>query len=433
MFVAALLDAWPEHWPAVEAAVAALALGPAADCRLVGHRDQAGLTGRRFLVAAEPQSGDNGHDRDHKHEHEHDYPHGHDHHHHPEPHTRDDHRGGHRAWASIRDLIEAAPLPVRVGREAVAIFTLLATAEGEVHGVAPEEVTFHEVGAVDSIVDIVAAAQLITLLDAHRWTSTPLPLGSGRVRTAHGILPVPAPATALLLRSLDTIDDGVPGERVTPTGAALARHLLLGGGNARQRPRRLVRSGTGFGARELPGLSNCLRVLTFEAIADPVADRAPPSAFSHRELGVIAFEVDDQSAEDLAAGLDHVRALPGVHDVTQSVVFGKKGRLATQVQVLVAPDRLDEAIRLCFTETTTIGLRFHTVQGAALPRTFDSVVVEGQELRVKVVTRPGGSRTAKTEAADVMAEPGRVARARLRREAETGALARSATDTGEAG
>ena len=416
MFVAALLDAFPEHWPAVESAVAALDLGPDAACRLAPHRDGAGLTGRRFLVRAE----EHGHDHHDAHHH-----HGHDHdgHHH-------DHGGhGHRAWSSIRRLIEGSRLDPRTRREAVAIFAGLAEAEGQVHGVPPEEVAFHEVGAVDSIVDIVAAARLIALVDARRWTAAPLPLGSGRVRTAHGILPVPAPATALLLRGLDTVDDGVPGERVTPTGAAVARHLLLGGAGARSRgPRRLARTGTGFGTREMPGLSNCLRVLVFEGAS---AEEAPASAFAHRELGVITFEVDDQSAEDLAAGLDHVRAMPGVHDVVQGAVFGKKGRMATQVQVLVAPDRLDEAIRLCFAETTTIGLRFHTVRGAALPRGFDTVAVDGRALRTKAVTRPDGSRTAKAEAADVAAEPGHAARTRLRRDAEALALARPSDDAGE--
>lgn len=241
------------------------------------------------------------------------------------------------------------------------------------------------------------------------------------MRTAHGILPVPAPATALLLQGLDTIDDGIPGERVTPTGAAVARHLLLGGDHAASGPRRLARSGTGFGTREMAGISNCLRVLAFEPAAREEMAAGP---FSHRELGVVTFEVDDLSAEDLANGLDHIRAMPGIHDVVQSVVFGKKGRVATQVQVLVAPDRLDDAIRLCFAETTTIGLRFHMVQGAALPRGFDLVTVEGRELRTKHVTRPDGSRTAKAEASDVTAEPGHASRLRLRREAEALALVR---------
>lgn len=435
MFVASLLDAFPEHWPAVEAAVATLGLGADAAIRLVAHRDAAGLTGRRFLVAGEAQGhghqhgGDphGHHDHHHDNHHDHGHHHDHDHHHHGPDRSRHDaapvHR--HRAWSSIRALIEDSRLDDGVKREAIAIFAGLAEAEGQVHGVPPGDVAFHEVGAVDSIVDIVAAAQLIVLIGATRWTASPLPLGSGRVRTAHGILPVPAPATALLLRGLPTIDDGIPGERVTPTGAAVARHLLADRPASPPVPRRLERSGTGFGTRELAGLSNCLRVLAFAPLATRPAE-GPASAFAHRELGVITFEVDDLSAEDLSNGLAHIRALPGIHDVVQGVVFGKKGRVATQVQVLVAPDRLDDAIRSCFAETSTIGLRFHTVQGAALPRGFDTVAVEGRDLRTKHVTRPDGSRTAKAEASDVAAAPGHAARLRLRREAEAQALARLA-------
>ena len=133
------------------------------------------------------------------------------------------HRAGHRAWADIRAELDRSGLDADVKKHALAIFELLAEAEAKVHGVEVDSVTFHEVGAVDSIVDIVAAAQLISLIRADRWTSAPLPIGSGRINSAHGVLPVPAPAAALLLQGLAVIDDGVPGERVTPTGAALAR------------------------------------------------------------------------------------------------------------------------------------------------------------------------------------------------------------------
>ena len=413
MFIAAMLDALPDHWPMVRAAIAALDLGPEARCSLVAHRDAA-LTGRRFLVAAEPLSEAPGHS----------HPCGATHHDHGHGHHQHEHGHGHRAWSSIRHMLEQSRLDEPVMRHALAIFGLLADAEADVHGVAAADVTFHEVGAVDSIVDIVAAAQIIALVGPSGWSSAPLPLGSGRIRTAHGILPVPAPATALLLRGLKVVDDGIPGERVTPTGAAIARHLLLGRHTGLPhglppQARQLVATGTGFGTRVLPGIANCLRALVFEAAEDHSA--AP--GFSHRELGVISFEVDDQSAEDLGAGLEHIRGLAGVHDAIQSVAFGKKGRLATQVQVLVAPDRLAQAIAACFQETTTIGLRYHMVQGATLAREFDTVEAKGRLLRVKTVRRPGGD-TAKTEAEDVAAERGHATRVRLRRGAEAGALDR---------
>ena len=300
-------------------------------------------------------------------------------------------------------------------QHAIGIFRLLAQAEAEVHGVAEDDVSFHEVGAVDSIVDIVAAAEIVALLGPVTWWSSPLPLGSGRIRTQHGLLPVPAPATALLLRGLSTIDDGIGGERVTPTGAAVARYLLPRKRPA-PRPRRLTATGTGFGTRVMPGISNCLRVLVFEPDAETASP--VPASFTHRELGVITFEVDDQSAEDLANGLDRLRALPGVHDVIQSVAFGKKGRMATQVQVLSAPATLEDTIAACFAETTTIGLRFQMVQGAALRRVAEHVDVDGLSLRVKLVQRPDGSVTAKTEASDVAGGSDHASRLRLRRQAE---------------
>ena len=141
----------------------------------------------------------------------------------------------------------------------------------------------------------------------------------------------------------------------------------------------------------------------------------------HRELAVIAFEVDDQSGEELASGLDHIRAAEGVHDVLQMPAYGKKGRMTVHVQVLVRPDALDAAVEACFRETTTIGLRTSIVQGRALPRRVAQVHVDGRELQVKLVERPGGV-TGKVEADHTLSLPGHAARTGLRRSAEQAAL-----------
>lgn len=407
MFVAALLDAFPEFWPQVKETVASLNLGAEAECRLVLHRDHA-LTGSRFIVAADakpkPPPAREFHHHDHSHTHDH-----------------PDHAAhNHTAWAEIRDRLTHSQLEADAKKHAIAIFALLAKAEASVHGIDEAAVAFHEVGAVDSIVDIVAAGQLIALIGAKRWTSGPLPLGSGRVKTAHGLLPAPAPATAILMQGLQTIDDGIAGERVTPTGAAIARYLIAAQGAAQRRPRLMSRSGTGFGSRTLPGVSNCLRALVF----DDVAPGASEGLIERRQLGVITFEIDDQTAEDLAVALDHIRALPGALDATQSFVVGKKGRAATHVQVLVTPDALEEAIAVCFEETTTIGLRYQVTEGAILRRRFESVEIAGEKLQVKIVDRPGRALTGKAEAADVASERTHVARERLRREAEALAVQR---------
>lgn len=381
MFVAALLDAFPDH--AADTLDAARALS-GAGCALLTHHD--GFGGRRFDVRApeEPE---------------------HDH-----------------AWRNIRDRIRSSDLPDAVQGHALGIFTQLADAEAHVHGVAPDAVRFHEVGAADSIADIVAAAWLIARLDASSWSVGPLPLGGGRVQTEHGPMPVPAPATARLLEGFCLIDDGIAGERVTPTGAAILRYL----GCTASPPAaaaRLVASGVGFGSRKMRGLPNALRVLVFESAGEaPV----PPQ----REVCVIEFEVDDQSAEDLASGLDRLRAEDGVLDVVQWPAFGKKGRMATHVQILLDPARLAAVTDACFRETTTTGLRTQIVGGYALRRRMELVSVGEHQLRVKLVDRPGG-RSAKAESDDVRALEDHAVRASLRRRAEELAEARARAQSSE--
>ena len=373
MFVAALLDAAPEQEAACRHAVAAVAQVP---CRVLRHHDDV-LAGARFVVKAAA--------------------HGH----------------AHAAWADIRARLLAAPLEAAVRHHALGIFAELAAAEARVHGIAPESVTFHEVGAVDSLADIVAAAVLIAAQDdgdgPAGWSCAPLPLGAGRIETAHGSLPVPAPATALLLEGFATIDDGIGGERVTPTGAAILRHLRADH-PAPRGARRLLGSGIGFGTRRLPGLSNVLRVLV-------AAHQPDPREAGTRDLAVISFEVDDQTPEDLAAGLDRIRAVPGVHDALQMPAFGKKGRMAAHIQVLAAPEALEAAVAACFAQTSTLGLRTATVTGRTLGRSVAEVVLDGQTVRVKRAARPGGF-TGKAESDDLHAAEGHAARARLRRAAE---------------
>jgi len=369
MFVAALLDAFPGFEAATIAA--ARALSPLA-CRTLRHQEGhhgEGLGGLRFEVGA-PAS------------------------------------VAHTSWREIRAGIVASSLPEPVQAHALGIFSLLAAAEGKVHGIEPEAVTFHELGAADSIADILAAAWLIEAVGPTRWSVAPLPLGGGQVTTAHGRMPVPAPATVLLLEGFTLIDDGIGGERVTPTGAAILRYLAA----ASPTPgpaRRLTASGTGFGSRRLPGLANCLRVLVLDDAPGPDGERW---------LGVISFEVDDQSPEDLAVGLERLRALPGVLDVLQMPACGKKGRLLAHIQLLVQPEAMAAAADAAFRETTTIGLRTQMVRAPALPREAMRTEVEGRSLRVKRVQRPGGA-TTKAEIDDVAAVAGQAERARLRQAA----------------
>jgi uncharacterized protein (TIGR00299 family) protein len=422
MFVAALLDAFPELEDTVRNSIDQLSLGPAGECRLELHNDGT-LVGRRFLVGVpvEPLSyrhaladvGGHAGEIDAETVSQFSKP----------PRVRRDQawpesrpKHTHRTWRNIRELLQNAPLPDAVKQHAVSIFQLLAHAEARVHGVAQEEVTFHEIGAVDSICDIVAASALIASVHAD-WSVAPLPLGQGRVRSEHGPLPVPAPATVLLLQGFETIQDGLSGERVTPTGAAIVRYLCN-----RQItpsvPRVLERSGIGFGIRRIAGLSNCVRVLVLRELLQSA------SPLTHRELMVIEFDVDDQSPEDLCVGLDRIRALDGIHDVVQFSGIGKKGRSFAHIRILAAPAMLERTIEACFAETTTIGLRYHRVNGKALARSIDSVEVDGCRVRVKSVERPSGQWTAKAEIEDVAREGNQSERTRLRRHAENMVLSR---------
>ena len=379
MFIAAVLDAFPNLRDGMVSAIRAAGLPVEVHLGLAEHRDHA-LTGLRFRVtepretAALPGA-----------------------HHHP-----------HTPYAAIRAQLQASALEPAVKEHAVGIFSLLAGAEARVHGKTVDTVSFHEVGEWDSIADIVGAAFIIDALAPATWSVSALPLGRGRVRTAHGLLPVPTPATVLLLEGFEFVDDGLEGERVTPTGAAILRHLGCSQAGGRK-SRKLLRTGIGFGTRTFPGLSNVLRVLAFEeARAGSGGD----------EVAQILFEVDDQTPEDLAIAIDKLRAQPSVLDVLQTPAFGKKGRMTMHIQVLADPADLENVFDACFNETTTIGLRYQVLQRRKLSRTGRTVEAGGRRVRVKVTERPAKT-TAKIEADDLLnVIGGRAEREQLRRDAE---------------
>jgi len=287
---------------------------------------------------------------------------------------------------------------------ALAIFGELAVAEGRIHAVAPDAVTFHEVGAWDSVADILAAAVLIEAVGPALWTCGSVPIGSGRVRSAHGLLPVPAPATAVLLDGFEMIDDGIAGERVTPTGAAILRHLCPPGARPATAAARLSGSGYGFGTRRLDGVSNCLRILAFEAAGTAARDI----------VAVLECEIDDQTGEDIALALQRIRAHPSVLDALQSPVFGKKGRMMTHLRILAEPAAADAVADLVFDETTTIGLRQSLVHRRLLPRETGKIAADGREWSAKTTRRPGGT-TTKIEADELAEVAGQAAREALRR------------------
>ena len=366
MFSAALLDAYPEFEAEALALVAAVTGGAARASLDRAPKD--GFAGARLMIETAEQN-------------------------------------AHRHLSDVRALLEGcAALPPAATAIAIDIFTRLAEAEALVHGTTVEAVHFHEVGALDSIADIALAGFLIDATGAATWSCGALPLGGGTVRTAHGTMPVPAPATARLMEGFEIVDDGLAGERVTPTGAAILAHL-----RPRMVPRRpsgtLAGSGTGFGTRTLPDRPNALRVLVLEGAEG-----------SAGEVAVTRFEIDDQTAEDLATGLDAIRALPGVLDVIQIPAFGKKGRMVVSVQVLAEPSAQASVRDAVFAQTATLGLREQSVARHVLAREADTL--EG--VRRKTARR-GDARTVKAEADDIARAGTYAERKTLRIKAESDA------------
>lgn len=208
------------------------------------------------------------------------------------------------------------------------------------------------------------------------------------VKTRHGLLPVPAPATAEILIGFEWRDDGVSGERVTPTGAAILKHLVAADGGRPQG--RLIASGSGAGTRLLPGIPNILRALVFEETHAPANDI----------VTVIAFEIDDMTGEEIGIAADRLRAETGVLDLSIGSRWGKKGRPVQSFRLLVKPEASATVIDRCFLETSTIGLRIHEQSRVVLRR--ESTKVDG--VGVKSVLRPGSVRTAKAEIDEVAGE-----------------------------
>ncbi|MGD9741018.1 MAG: LarC family nickel insertion protein [Dongiaceae bacterium] len=292
-------------------------------------------------------------------------------------------------FAEMNELIGSSALHTGTAEHASAILRILAMAESQIHGVPIEDVHFHELSDWDSIMDVVAAGSIAAALIGARWSVSDLPRGGGFVLTEHGHLPVPAPATAVILAGYSWRDDGISGERVTPTGAAILRHL--GTANQIGDVARLASTGMGAGTRDLPGLPNILRALVF------VADAADNSD----SIIVLSFDIDDMTGEEMGTAMDRLRAADGVLDVSVGNRIGKKGRPLQNVRMLVRPADLAAVQDLCFRETSTIGLRWHWEQRARLERRSGRQAVGRLQVGVKEVRRPGGVLTVKAESDDI--------------------------------
>lgn len=323
----------------------------------------------------------------------------------PQPHGRH--------LRQIREVVRRADAPSPVKEKADQAFTAIAEVEAEMHGTTVDKVHLHEVGAVDAILDIMGAIWGLSELGVSRVYCGVIALGDGSVNTAHGVLPVPAPATLRLLegQAVRPGPDG-SGELVTPTGAALVR-VLSEGAPPGHIP---LRSGYGAGAREFANRPNALRIILAES-------SAASSEVEHLEW--LATDLDDMSAEHVANASERLREL-GALDVTSTAIQMKKGRMGIRLEVLARPAlarRLEEEL---FATTTTLGVRRTIVERRALRREQRTVDVLGHAVRVKVAILPDGGQRGKPEYEDVQV----VSRATGRSLGDVTSLALAAAEQG---
>jgi len=286
-----------------------------------------------------------------------------------------------RHLSDILALIAASGLPAPVQEQASAVFTRLADAEAAVHGSDREHVHFHEVGALDSILDIVGSVAGLHRLGVEALYCSPLPLGGGFVESAHGRLPVPAPATVALLQGVPVYGGPLEAELVTPTGAALVATLCRGFGPLPALT--ISRVGLGAGSRDLPH-PNLLRLVLGEAAATPGARAAEGERICQLETNI--DNMDPQLYDHLVELLLGAGAL----DVVLVPAIMKKSRPATIVQVLCPPERKDLLLDLLFTETTTLGVRMAYLDRVCLARESITVPTPWGPVAVKVAHLPGG-------------------------------------------
>jgi uncharacterized protein (TIGR00299 family) protein len=299
---------------------------------------------------------------------------------HSHDHTRAHTHG--RSLAAIRALIQSAALAEPVKLTAIRAFELLGETEARIHNVAVDEIHFHEVGAVDAIVDIVAASAGIHYLNVGAWYCSPINVGSGTVVCAHGTFPVPAPATADLLRGFPTYSAHVQQELVTPTGAVLLRVLDPVFGS--QPSMRVERIGYGAGSRNSKGFPNVVRLSIGEA-----TETSETSAQSQKDMvTVLETALDDLSPQVLAHVAETALAL-GALDVMLTPVIMKKGRPGTLLTILCKPSESDVLKRLILTETSTLGLRIRQDHRSCLERRHTTVSTPFGAIRIKIGSLSG--------------------------------------------
>jgi hypothetical protein len=387
MFLGALIDAGvsPELF---EKTVEALGVGAKLE---ISRVNRSGITATKLDVLVnglkdEPRPGrtrvSDPHERSHSHEHRQDHEHDHEHHH--------DHRHaqGHshgRGLTEIKKIIRECALSESSKKTAIAIFDKLGIAEAKIHNVPLEKIHFHEVGAVDALVDITCAAVGADALGVDEIVCSPLNVGGGTVNCAHGTFPVPAPATVELLKGAPVFSSGVDLELVTPTGAAIVRTLTTKFGSFPEM--KIDRVGYGAGTRDISGQANVLRITIGEAeIGVNTSLRA--THVLQETVSVLESNLDDLNPQVFGYVMEQLLEA-GALDVFASSVQMKKNRPGTLLTVLAKPEDADKLAQIIFAETTTLGVRRREEQRQALDRNWQTVRTPFGEVRMKIASMNG--------------------------------------------
>ena len=349
-----------------------------------------GITGTHMTVTVDGQEEDEHmHDHHHEHEHEHchDHHHEHDHeheHHHDHEHAHHHHSGLH----DIEEIVQNLRLPTMVALDVMAVYKEIAEAESHVHGVPVDQIHFHEVGTMDAVADITAVCLLMHTIKPDEVVVSPIHVGSGQVKCAHGILPVPAPATAYILQGIPIYGGKIQGELCTPTGAALLKHFATRFDS--QPIMRTTAIGYGMGKKDFPQ-ANCVRVMLGEKMEEPKASIFENAAVSSdtkegncdEHIVELSCNVDDMTGEEVGFAMETLLEA-GANEVYTLPCGMKKSRPGILLTVLCIKEKRDEMIRLLFTHTTTIGIRECLFQRYVLDRKTETIETPHGTVRKKI-------------------------------------------------
>ena len=365
-----------------------------------------GISGTHMKITVNGQEEESFDAHGHEHEHEHEHEHGHDHaHEHEHEHEHDHgHEHGHHHHATVADIdgiIDGLDVSDRVKADARAVYALIAEAESRVHGRPVQEIHFHEVGTLDAVADVVGVCLLMERIGAERIVASPVHVGSGHVHCMHGILPVPAPATALILEGIPTYGGRVQGELCTPTGAALLKHFVSRFGD---RPVMAAKAiGYGMGKKDFEQ-ANCLRAFLGESESE------------REEITRLECNLDDMTGEEIGFAMEQLfRA--GARDVYTQSIGMKKSRPAVLLSVICLPEEADRLAAVMMKHTSTLGIRRQDMSRYVLNRSVETVNTAYGPVRVKTASGMGVRRS-KAEYDDLaaLAEKNQVPLETIRRE-----------------